>query len=78
MECISHVFCRDAIPALGIDKKGASENVEFGHCREDDSERCISPIWGCRHVSGKLVLMSPTGCGVISNVGLLGDLGYLG
>ena len=69
---------RDAIPTLHFNKKGASEDIKLPFSWEDDSKHCMSPIWGCRHCSGKLVLMLLTGCGVVSNVGLLGDLGYLG
>ena len=76
MECVCCMFSGDAIPALCFNDEGTAEDIKLPFSWEGDSKHCMSPVWGCSH--SKLILMSPIGCGVISNVGLLGDLGYLG
>ena len=78
MSRICRMFCRDAIPALSVDVKGASENCKFIHSWEDNPKHCVPPVGGCRYVE-KLILMSPTGRSVISTVGLfLGISGISG
>ena len=57
VESICRMFHRDAIPALCFNMEGASENIQLCYCWEDDSECHMSPVWGCRHGSGKLVLL---------------------
>ena len=72
------VLCGDAIPSLSIDVEQALEDFEFSPCRDSKSKHSMSPVWCCHHVSSKLILMSPTGCGVVSSVRFLRDLRYLG
>ena len=50
VECVCCVFGRDTIPSLCLDVKWASEDFKFFLCWEDDSECCISPVWGQRHL----------------------------
>src|SRR5258708_6386838 len=78
VSCSRCVFCRDTISALGVDVEGASENRKFIHSWEDNPKCHTSPVRSCRHDSWKLVLMSPTGFGVVSSIGLFGDLRYFG
>ncbi len=50
VERIGHVFGRDAVSALGFDMEGVLEDFEFFSGQKDNSEHCISPVWGCHHL----------------------------